>query len=407
MSKTFDVAVIGGGIAGVAAAVQAARCGRKTILIEKTALPGGLATSGLVNIFLPLCDGNGHQCSCGLCEELLRRSIVYGPGQIPPGWREGRNAEEKGRFISVFSPASFVLALDEILEESGVQIWLDSLVCAVHCDPATGELKAVEVENESGRITVEARVFVDASGSALLARRLNLPLETDLNYLSIWALEENHGALHMNYGAVYGNGQATGLFKEEDFAYSGMTLNELCSRKLRGVDGAMVSDYLLTTRRYLRSYYTAAYKSGRATRENFYPVKLPVMAQLRKIYSPHTTTVMQSGEDWQKRPDSIGMVGDWRKAGPVWEVPYGSLCPKQGPRNLLFAGRCIGATGDAWEIMRVIPSAALTGQAAGLAASVALDTGHPAAALPYAELEKALRNLGIPLHFAEIGLSQP
>lgn len=54
-----DVAVIGGGIAGVAAAVQAARSGKKTILVEKTILLGGLATSGLVYIYLPLCDGFG------------------------------------------------------------------------------------------------------------------------------------------------------------------------------------------------------------------------------------------------------------------------------------------------------------------------------------------------------------
>ena len=67
-----DVAVIGGGIAGVAAAVQAARSGKKTILVEKTILLGGLATSGLVYIYLPLCDGFGHQVTFGLSEELPR-----------------------------------------------------------------------------------------------------------------------------------------------------------------------------------------------------------------------------------------------------------------------------------------------------------------------------------------------
>ena len=85
--ELYDIAVVGGGVAGIAAAVQSARFGMKTILVEKTALIGGLATSGLVNVFLPLCDGNGHQVSFGLCEEMLRRSIVYGPGEIPPGWK--------------------------------------------------------------------------------------------------------------------------------------------------------------------------------------------------------------------------------------------------------------------------------------------------------------------------------
>ena len=81
--KKYDVAVVGGGIAGVAAAVQAARCGKKTVLIEKTVYCGGLATAGLVYVYLPLCDGNGRQVTFGIAEELLHCSIKYGPGEVP------------------------------------------------------------------------------------------------------------------------------------------------------------------------------------------------------------------------------------------------------------------------------------------------------------------------------------
>ena len=91
MKTYYDIAVIGGGVAGVAAAVQAARCGMKTVLVERTALVGGLATGGLINVFLPLCDGNGHQVTFGIAEEMLRKSIVYGPGEIPPNWKKERN----------------------------------------------------------------------------------------------------------------------------------------------------------------------------------------------------------------------------------------------------------------------------------------------------------------------------
>ncbi|HAH86374.1 MAG TPA: FAD-dependent oxidoreductase, partial [Armatimonadetes bacterium] len=54
--KEYDVLVAGGGVAGVAAALESARAGLKTALIEKTITPGGLATTGLINIYLPLCD---------------------------------------------------------------------------------------------------------------------------------------------------------------------------------------------------------------------------------------------------------------------------------------------------------------------------------------------------------------
>lgn len=102
--QVYDIAIIGGGIAGVAAAVQTARMGMKTVLIEKTALVGGLATGGLINVFLPLCDGNGHQVTFGIAEEMLRKSIVYGPGEIPPGMEKrmqwGREKTLHQRFFS-------------------------------------------------------------------------------------------------------------------------------------------------------------------------------------------------------------------------------------------------------------------------------------------------------------------
>ena len=100
--KRCEVAVAGGGIAGVAAAVQAARCGKKTVLIEKSVYCGGLATGGLIYIYLPLCDGNGRQVTFGIAEELLRRSMKYGPGDVPSAWRLGKEAGERNRFRNVF-----------------------------------------------------------------------------------------------------------------------------------------------------------------------------------------------------------------------------------------------------------------------------------------------------------------
>ena len=73
--ETHSVIVAGGGIAGIAAALAAAREGADVLLIEREFLLGGLATLGLVTIYLPLCDGRGHQVSFGIAEELFRLSI--------------------------------------------------------------------------------------------------------------------------------------------------------------------------------------------------------------------------------------------------------------------------------------------------------------------------------------------
>ena len=72
VTEYCDVLVCGGGFAGISAALAAARQGKKVILLEKQFMLGGLGTSGLVTIYLPLCDGVGKQVSFGIAEELLR-----------------------------------------------------------------------------------------------------------------------------------------------------------------------------------------------------------------------------------------------------------------------------------------------------------------------------------------------
>ena len=88
-TQKYDIVVAGAGVAGVAAALEAARSGYKTALVEKTVLFGGLATAGLINVYLPLCDGRGRQVIFGIAEELLHLSIQYGPGTVPAGWKGG------------------------------------------------------------------------------------------------------------------------------------------------------------------------------------------------------------------------------------------------------------------------------------------------------------------------------
>ena len=95
-----DTLVVGGGIAGISAALAAAREGSSVILAERSFMLGGLATSGLVTIYLPLCDGLGEQVSFGIAEELLRLSIKHGAeGKYPAPdcWLGDGTLEERTR----------------------------------------------------------------------------------------------------------------------------------------------------------------------------------------------------------------------------------------------------------------------------------------------------------------------
>ena len=92
-------------------------------------------------------------------------------------------------------------------------------------------------------------------------------------------------------------------------------------------------------------------------------------------------------------PDSIGLTGDWRKRGPVFAIPWRTLVGVKNA-NLSAAGRCISVSTDMWDITRVIPTAAMTGQAAGLGAALAARRQEALGSLPIALLQDASRANG-------------
>jgi glycine/D-amino acid oxidase-like deaminating enzyme len=115
-----DVLVAGAGIAGMAAAIAAARNGAKVILLEREYGLGGMATLGLITIYLPLCDGQGEQLVFGLGEELLKLSIIHGAeAAYPKAWLENGTREERieHRYITQFNPHLFALRVEKLLTE--------------------------------------------------------------------------------------------------------------------------------------------------------------------------------------------------------------------------------------------------------------------------------------------------
>ena len=85
----YDVIVCGDGVAGVSAALSAKERGKSTLLIEKSILLGGLATLGLINLFVPMCNGRGKQIIFGRCERWVRESARDGYDTIPTAWKAG------------------------------------------------------------------------------------------------------------------------------------------------------------------------------------------------------------------------------------------------------------------------------------------------------------------------------
>lgn len=390
---SYDVIVAGAGVAGVAAALQAARMGLRTALIEKTILIGGLATTGLIYIYLPLCDGRGRQVTFGIAEELLHLSIKYGPGDVPAGWREPGEHEERRRYRVAFSPAAFTLALDEALEQAGVTLWLDTLVCRPVLE---GErIIGLEVENKSGRGLLSAACVVDATGDADVAFRAGATCTEGDNWLSLWSIQVS---LERAARAVAAPDAISLLDVIQLGANNAGRGAPAGNPKLQGTDSEQVTRFVMDSRRLLREHYKAKQAEGGASdRRTLFPVTLPSMAQFRTTRRIVGQEQMRDGQHGLHRPTSIGLVADWRKAGYVWEIPFGALLP-QPITGLLVAGRCIASEGDAWEVTRVIPPAALTGQVAGLAAGLAIRHGTTPDRLDVSQVQSELARLGIPYH---------
>ena len=202
----FDVVVAGGGIAGVAAAVAAARNGATVCLLDKESALGGLATLGNVIIWLPICDGRGRQVIGGLGEELLRLSVQElgkdDPAayfrRVPACWEPGGDPAERRhkRFQAEFNPASYFFALEKWVTAAGVTLSYDTRVCDVRRE--NDVLTHVLVENKSGRTAIAGKTFVDATGDADLCHFAGEATESlDSNVLCGWYYYLREGKLHL------------------------------------------------------------------------------------------------------------------------------------------------------------------------------------------------------------------
>jgi hypothetical protein len=382
----YDVIVVGGGIAGVAAALAAARHGAKTLLLEKQVVLGGLATAGHIVFYLPLCDGIGNKVVGGIAEELLWESIRYGGGNLPTEW-EGRpnHAETQKRYQTEFNATAFVLALDRLISEAGVDLLLDTVFCVPVMEE--GCCRAVIVENKSGRQAYLCRAVVDATGDADVLARAGASCAERDNFLAYWSYYLTEDSLQ----TALARQNVKKLLKIMDIGgHIGRGLPE-GSPKYYGTDVRQITEFLLKCRELA---FNELIKCGK---DRLVFASFPSMAQFRTTRRLEGEYVLGPGDVHQNFEDSVGCTGDWRQAGPVYEIPYRALYSSKIV-NVFAAGRNISATGDTWEVTRVIPAAAATGQAAGTAAALISAHGGVAGEVDVSKLQQILTEDGVLVH---------
>ncbi len=387
----YDVIVAGGGVAGVAAAVTAAGRGVRVLLLEKSNILGGLATLGLVNLFVPMCNGRGKQIIFGLAEKWLRESIRYGYDNLPPEWEKGEPTEPtRARYRTVFSPYIFALQLREAVAAAGVDLLYDC--SAVYPDMDGGHCRGVITDSKSGLAYYPCRELIDTTGDADLLRRSGMPTVAGQNYFSYFGkkitLEScrraaEAGDIRLAFAGVaggkinlYGDGQPAGVPR-----WSGLTVEE-------------VTDYLS---RNQQAMLESVKGDGRKSREI---AMLPLMPNFRTTCHIEGDYTFRVEDCYRHFEDSVCAINDFDHRDYLFEVPYRTLY-RTGFDNMLTAGRSASATGYGWDVLRVIPPAILTGQAAGEAACLALESGAAVADVNIKTLQSRLEAGGVMIHFPE------
>lgn len=385
--KNYDVAVCGGGFAGIAAALAAAREGKEVILFEKEYILGGLGTAGLVTIYLPLCDGFGQQVSFGIAEELLRLSITYGAeDRYPENWLDniGTRTEKDKRYEVQYNAQLFAILAEKLLIENHVDILYGSYVVDVATEK--NRIKTLFVQNKSGKTAFSVRSVVDATGDCDIAHFANAPTATfqQGNVLAAWYYYADPDGHHL---------QMLGASDIPEEERSGNEEKPLMRRRFTGLDGKEISEMICLSHQTTLNHWLQKRKTNKDTVISTIAT-IPQIRMTRKIIGEYELAHTEMHTYFE---DSIGMVSNWKKRGPVYEVPFRTLYNKQ-MKNLIVAGRCTSVNETLWDVMRVIPCCAVTGQAAGTAAAITDDFST----LDVSILQERLRNNGVIIHEKDI-----
>ena len=386
--KEFDVAVCGGGFAGISAALAAARQGKKVVLFERQFMLGGLATAGIVTIYLPLCDGYGHQVSFGIAEELFHLSISHGAeDKYPDNWLDanGVRGENDKRFEVQYNPQLFAILAEKLLIDAGVSILYGTYAVGVKLQD--DKISHIITENKSGRAAYKVKAVVDATGDCDIARFANAPTDTfkQGNILAAWYYSLGKSGYRLN---MLGYSDIPDEEKTKDNA-----VKPLINRRFSGLDGEELSEQMCLS-------HQSTYNDFLKKRQNdleLIPVTIATIPQIRMTRKIVGEYVLSDKEMHTYFEDSIGMVSDWKKRGPIYEVPFRTLY-NSTIKNLICAGRCTSVNETMWDIMRVIPCCAVTGQAAGTAAAMTDDFSE----LNVKKLQEVLKMNGVVLHEKDI-----
>ena len=407
-----DVLVCGGGSAGVAAAVAAARSGAGVLLLERYGYLGGLATGGLVITVPPLDNGiNGE------IRRELQRADVY------------RKGEDLGDDPSVdgliaVDPELLKHQFASMLLEAGVDLLLHTYI--VQAITEDGAVKGVIVENKAGRSAILAKVVVDATGDGDVAASAGAAFVMEEEPLPVTLMANMGGVDGEKAIAQLGNwGNLRSLVEEavragelefdlevhSKYFAPGVFAAGLCHPGevnlwpgsmfgVNGLDPRQLTRAEIVTRDHALRLVDFLKRSVPGFEESWleYTASQIGVRETRRVVGGCSPTLKEALAG--TCADTVAKPYSRRRM----RIPYGSLVPRDVD-GLLVAGRCMSAQQDAMVQLRLIPVCLATGQAAGTAAALAADGGLTPREVDVAVLQRSLADQGVDLGTQESALT--
>ena len=371
-----DVLVVGGGTAGLPAAVAAGRTGADVLLLERYGYLGGAISGGLV-ITLPA-DRQG-----AMTQEIEQRLLDVGGARLMPEHRDW----------SIWDAEMLKWMGIQMLEEAKVRMLFHSWAAGAIVEENT--LKGIIVENKGGRQAVLAKVVVDCTGDADIAAFAGAPfkkgdengkmLDVTMMFLMLGVNTEVYQTATPKTDPPhnFGKGCITFLHPGEVNVWGGHMPD------IDGTDAWDLTRCENELRKDVVEWMEWAKKNMPGCEQAHIALSSPQLGlrETRRIVGEYELTT----EDWEKKVQFEDHIGYAYEEKPV---PYRALVPTEMD-NLLVAGRCVSTDHKAQGPMRIIPPCMVTGHAAGEAAGQAVNDGVTPRELDVKKLQERLRRLGV------------
>jgi len=423
----YEVVVLGGGPAGISAALAAGRSGRKTILIEGYGFLGGAGTAAGLSTFCGLhaaVFGEHEQVVHGICDDILDRLRAM------DGLNDPHLSVQDRIQAQAYDISAYKIAADELLGAAGVEILFHAIGCG--CSMAGEDrIEALFVETKSGRFAIRGQIFIDASGDGDLAAWSGVPHELGDgagNMLYPTTMFRINGVDHKTAGDAWRlipklmeEAEATGrsfprkkpiVRPQRNPIEWRANLTQIKTpegKAVNGIDAREFSYGEIEGRRQCWDVFSFI-KEVTPGFDDAYIVEIAPQIGIRETRRI-TGEYQLSQEDilnCRNFDDTIGVNGwpvEAHVAGDVNfvfadkesrgfnQIPYRIIVP-QKVENLLVAGRCASMTHEGQSSARVTGSCFIMGQAAGTAADLAIGDATTPRTLNVVKLQQQLETKG-------------